>query len=670
MLVTRRSNLKDLKFDKDTKGGGSSGQPYLKGGLPENSPAGESLANTVRFSKDYPLRGGASSLIFSTQDTIRVSRFLNGFPEGALFTTKQVGLQRSNPLMETGDRGTRFTLDGSVANINTQRYNLNANLLVQVASQGTGIHIPRAGFNTNDLRDPQNKYEYIVKERNEQGLNRLEALYNTKIQNNLLDSTVSPFIKERLGISDFNENILFDYPGGPGSSYGLGNTIIPRVTDTTISYQNYISNPRGFTKDSYNPTFNVLSKENPYNVSSIAAIWNNSNIDNFIQAEILEDQFGIPNNTQIIPFISESFIGENSTKYQQSSPDFIRPVGDIKNENESFSPFSNTLKYNQLLKSKETSGGKFKLQDFRKFTDASTLASNYGNNDPSGSVRIETRLKLGDPGARTRSNRKYINDVNNGVGQDKINLIPLYSSTGDPIQNNNVRDMIKFCIEVMDNDTLGSTTPLHFRAYITNFSDNIGATWNGQKYMGRGEDFYTYQGFTREVSFNLKVAAQSKQEMMPLYQKLNYLASSLHPDYSNSGFMRGNLHKLTIGEWFYRTPGILKSMNVSIKDDYPWEIKYNEPETSKFDLKDFQKSVQPSNHKNGNIAKGETELFQNSNSDADMMELPQILDISFTFTPILNNLPRLAKQGSNFTTGSILISDHGEQENFIKRIIN
>jgi hypothetical protein len=262
MLVTRKSNLKDLKFDKDTRGGGSSGQPYLKGGLPENSPAGEALADVVRFSKDYPLRGGASSLIFSTQDTIRVSRFLNDFPNGALFTSKQIGLERSNPLMETGDRGTRFTLDGSTANINTQRYNLNANLLAQVASQGTGIHIPRAGFNTNDLLDPKNKYEYIVKERNEEGLNRLEALYNTKIQGKTLDPSVSLYLKERTGISDLNTEIL-NYPGGPGSSYGLGNTLIPRVTDTSNSYQTYITNPKGFTKEGYNPIFKE-SKENSY----------------------------------------------------------------------------------------------------------------------------------------------------------------------------------------------------------------------------------------------------------------------------------------------------------------------------------------------------------------------------------------------------------------------
>ena len=52
-----------------------------------------------------------------------------------------------------------------------------------------------------------------------------------------------------------------------------------------------------------------------------------------------------------------------------------------------------------------------------------------------------------------------------------------------------------------------------------------------------------------------------------------------------------------------------------------------------------------------------------------MMELPQVLNISFTFTPILNNLPKLAKENGKFTATPILISDHGIQENFIKRIV-
>jgi hypothetical protein len=320
--------------------------------------------------------------------------------------------------------------------------------------------------------------------------------------------------------------------------------------------------------------------------------------------------------------------------------------------------------YSKLLASKGSDLAQSELQDFRSKTiEPTPQAKNYA--DPL--INIETRLSIGSPGSRKNSQRFNINEIN-PKGQDKINLLPLYTSTGDPIQDNGVRDIIKFAFEVIDNDNPAQTVPLHFRAYVTNFSDNIGAEWDSKKYMGRGENFYTYQGFTREISFNLKVAAQSKQEMMPLYQKLNYLASSLHPDYQEgTGFMRGNLHKLTIGEWFYRTPGVLKSMNVTIEDIYPWEIKYTEPETRRFTGSDFPKNVDPnSSWKNGTNSSNSP--FEDSNSDADMMELPQVLSINFTFSPILNNLPKLAKDKfGNFTATPILISDHGN-ENFVKRV--
>jgi hypothetical protein len=589
MLVTRKSNLKDLKFDKDTRGGGSSGQPYLKGGLPENSPAGEALADVVRFSKDYPLRGGASSLIFSTQDTIRVSRFLNDFPNGALFTSKQVGLERSNPLMETGDRGTRFTLDGSTANINTQRYNLNANLLAQVASQGTGIHIPRAGFNTNDLLDPKNKYEYIVKERNEEGLNRLEALYNTKIQGKTLDPSVSSFLKERTGISDLNTEIL-NYPGGPGSSYGLGTTLIPRVTDTTISYQDYISNPKGFTNIKYNPSLtgeNLTTKFNTFTNSDSRPI---------------EDGFKLRTFNTI----------KNIDTSLQQSKEYIRPTNNIKSENEFISPFSNTLKYDQLLTYKNFSDTPPILQDFRQFTDAEKLAKSFDYSE----FNIESRIGVGSPGSRTREKRDnfYTPFIE---GQDKINMSPIYKRSSDtPVEDDSedTRDLIKFVIEVLDNDTT-QTDRMHFRAFITNFSDNIGAEWSDSRYMGRGEKFFTYQGFTRQVGFTFIVAAQSVQEMEKIYQKVNYLASTLHPDYNTNGFMRGNLHRLTIGEYFYRTPGIITSMNISVEDNYPWEIKMRQPELS-----------------------GTT--GDPTNDDRGQMEVPQILKIQMSFNPIMDQLPR------------------------------
>jgi hypothetical protein len=258
-------------------------------------------------------------------------------------------------------------------------------------------------------------------------------------------------------------------------------------------------------------------------------------------------------------------------------------------------------------------------------------------------------------------------------------MIPLYSDAADPfLHKPEARDLIKFAFEVISNDSTGTTkrynkegqidditdaitTKVHFRAFLTNFSDNHGSEWASQKYMGRGENFYAYQGFTRDVSFQFKVAAQSKQEMLPLWQKLNYLASSLYPDYqTGTSFMRGNLHRLTLGEYFYRTPGILKSMNISVDDNYPWEIKYSEPETQKvFATQDFT-----------NITNRGKYDFINSNSDADMMELPQVINVSCTFTPILSELPSLSKLTENGGGKHILISGHGFQENFIDRIPN
>jgi hypothetical protein len=624
-----KSSLKNLRVDKDRPFGGSSGLPYIKGGLPEDSPGGEELANLARFNSDGNIRGGLFSIVSSTTDTIRISRFLNDFPKGLLFTSKQIGLQKSNPKIETGTRGDV---------LNTQVYS-NSNLLAQIALQGTGEHIPRPGFNTNNLRNDENKYEKIVKDKSTDE-NRLVTLYNNKIAP--ASSKILPDNLDKLGISDL-PNELFNYTGGPGSSYGDGDTFIPRVVNTTTSYDNYIANT------------SFLQSVPEEGIFALSKFWNKT-----------------------YKSLSEVSTTEGNTNYQELVGTIRNNSGEINDLDGNIIYLGNTMGYDKILTQSPNLSNQ--IQDFRQNAiDPNPLASNYSNP----LVEINSRLNMGNPGSRTRANRglNSINNINNILGQDKINLTPLYNYSGDPIQDKGARDMIKFCIEVISNDNTSQTSPLHFRAYITDFSDNIGAEWDSKKYMGRGENFYTYQGFTREVSFKLTVAAQSKQEMMPLYQKLNFLASSLHPDYSSGGFMRGNLHKLTIGEWFYRTPGILKSMNVSIDNNYPWEIKYTEPETgtqvdntnnrTSFGAKDFQKNVPQNFSKIKNIKPEIGENFQNSNSDADMMELPQILSIQFSFVPILNNLPRLAKDiNGNFTPTPILISDHGDKENFIKRIVN
>ena len=608
-----KSSLKNLKFDKDTPGGGSSGLPYIKGGLPEDSPAGEYLADLARYSSNGNVRGGLYSIAASTEDTIRISRFLTDFPKGLLFTSKQVGLQKSNPKIETGTRGDV---------LNTQVYNLNSNLLAQIAVQGTGEHIPRPGFNVSNLLKEENKYEKIVSGKSTDE-NRLVTLYNNKI----LPPTgkVLPNNLEALGISDLPTE-LFNYAGGPGSSYGDGDTFIARAVNTVDSYDNYIAKT------------SILQSIPQEGIFALSKLWNKT-----------------------FPEVSTT---EKNTDYQQK-------IGSIRNESNSIldldgnvTYLGNTQKYSQLL-SNSGSGVTPTLQDFRQKTDSKLLSDSVsyftGGRNGKGFNR-ETRIGLGNPGSRTREQRSNFY-IANTTGQDKINMTPIYRKSIDtPVErdSDDVRDLIKFCIESIDNGHPDQTNRMHFRAFITNFSDNIGADWSGQKYMGRGENFYTYQGFSREVGFTFVVAAQAVQEMEKLYQKLNYLASTLHPDYSGQGFMRGTIHQLTIGEYFYRTPGIITSMNITVEDDYPWEIKMKQPEV---EVEDAAIAVS-------------SQLFNQippkediANNDRGQMEVPQILKIQMNFKPIMNRLPQkgfqepiLVSAGRNI--GSFIANNYLERDDF------
>ena len=278
-----------------------------------------------------------------------------------------------------------------------------------------------------------------------------------------------------------------------------------------------------------------------------------------------------------------------------------------------------------------------KITDFRKdVMDPSSIASStYSDPD----VNIATRVGIGNPGSRpendrTNPNTPYI------VGQDRVNMKDIVKNVGGSLFNKaeGTRDLIKFSFETILNSNTTKVNATHFRAYLTGYSDSHSAEWSAKRYSGRGENFYTYQGADRDVSFNFKVAAQSKQEMVPLYRKLNYLVSTLYPDYSSAGSMRGNITKLTIGDLFVRQPGVLTSLNLTVADDYPWEIA-------------FQENV---------AAGGAGELV---NEDLKMLEVPQIIDVAVSFKPILSILPQAGydiDSGNNINT-PILIASQGQQ---------
>jgi hypothetical protein len=206
-------------------------------------------------------------------------------------------------------------------------------------------------------------------------------------------------------------------------------------------------------------------------------------------------------------------------------------------------------------------------------------------------------------------NRSY--RVGSGA-QDSINLTPIFSSSVD---NTNIvtingstytiEDLAKFRIEAINSDNpTGATNWMVFRAYITGITDSFNGEWNDIKYNGRGENFYVYAGFNRLFNISFKVAALSEAEMLPMWQKLNYLASNLTPDYASNGLMRGPFMRMTVGNYLYRQPCIISSLTYSIIDDAPWEISISNP---------------------GVDSKNRTKI---------LYELPQIMEVNLSIIPV------------------------------------
>ena len=575
MLRDLTSNLTDLRYSKDIRGGGYSGQPFIKRSAPETRDQLNSLS-TEALSLDYPIRGGSYEELAAREDFARIDRFLLSYPQGKAFLDKQKGLMFSNPKIETGQSG---------GFANTRAYSDGRNLMTQIAEGGTGFHHPNAGTTLQDLEFTQNKYEYIVSHKTKEQ-NRLVSLVNFKVNNKVTsDSPFANNIATNLGINTFDKGELFFYTGGPGSVYGLGNTIIQRATNNLGAPINTQDAPSFIGPNYKNDVYGNEVQARP--ITEI-------NYSNLLG---LSPTFNITDSENEIEGSNISNIS------QQSSPQFIRAdKAPIVQNFDTDNLFNYTMGYNQIRKRQQSLPGTLGVTDFRNdVIDPSIVAkSNYKE------YNITTRVGIGNPGARPANLRTDINTPFES-GQDTINMSDVTSRDDKNGIGSFPRDLVKFAFETINNNNTSKTTATFFRAFLTGYNDSHSAEWAASRYTGRGENFYTYQGFDRIVNFNFKIAAQSKQEMRFLYRKLNYLLSTLYPDYNSAGFMRGNITKLTIGDLFVRTPGILEQLQLNVDDQYAWEIAMDEPE---------------------------------GGDSKDMLETPQIMDVGVQFKPILNTLPK------------------------------
>ena len=513
---------------------------------------------------DFLLRGGINAASDSLEDIRRLGKMFadTKSPNGLLFVAKQQLLSRTAVRTQTNG----VLNEGVYTPLSTLS---QAGLIIY------GNHLNKQGdpfANSGAYSVNESLYGVKVKPSQPTEENRL-----IKLTQGATNSIPIPYDGNNVILNNGSINVM-TYTGGPGSILGAGNT---NIRYSTISQTPLTKSPKAV---------NFTSTENS--------------------------------------------VGQNDYAY---SADLIAlPYVTVNNDN-------------SLSRISSTSNGSYaspKAQDFRVALRSQLEGISRKNADESGATALSQpytlegatnftqRVNIGDPGQRGNNNYSdYVKGVLNkqgksayssGLGLDKINSLPIYRSqnvdTSQP-----VNDFVKFRIAVIDNDSPNFKTFMHFRAFLGAISDSYNANWSNFNYLGRGENFYTYNGFTRNISLSWTVAAQSKEELIPMYKKLNYLASSLTPDYSPNGYMRGNLVQLTIGGYIYEQPGIITGLTYEMQDDTPWEIGIGTTPGSE---------------------------------DPTVKELPHIIRVTgFNFIPIQRFLPRTQQNGYTLNKGTLNTED-------------
>ena len=534
-LLDLTTDLKSLRHGKDRIGGGSSKEPFVTDSV--NSTPGDTGG------PDFLLR--ANTLSRTGDDLSRIGQFMLT-PKGLQFAAKQNLLSRTSVKIQT--KG-----DISFNPINDGVY-LPTSTLAQIAVNAEGGHLLKqginpfrnttaAGANTGigfldnildaDLPLDQALYVKQVPQYQSISENRLVELRDTKIaigQSNAANNPVESFLDKitSSGVGGFFggvlNNLIKPINGNNGLNISQNPNEILRYTGGPGSFAGVGETGIGrtiFSQDYKTPNSYVL---------------NMSNIISRAGVNTTDERYGV------------------YTSKGQTQSDFRKS-----------------------LIGTQTSGGGPK--------DILSTSLNY--NEPN--QTITGRVNMGDPGRKGRNLINYNIGVQEGGKPsgplDKINALPLYQGTQMNSDTAEINDLVKFRIGIMDNNKSYPSPPneetnvstpyktyIHFRSFIDSFSDNYSANWSKQNFMGRGEAFHRYGGFERTISMAWTVAALSIDELIPMYQKLNYLASSLAPNYSKEGYMQGNIAYLTMGGYCYEQPGIITGLNISPIKESPYEI--------------------------------------------------------------------------------------------------
>ena len=113
-----------------------------------------------------------------------------------------------------------------------------------------------------------------------------------------------------------------------------------------------------------------------------------------------------------------------------------------------------------------------------------------------------------------------------------------------------------------------------FRATITTLDDSFSPEWSAVKMIGRADPNYHYGGYSRDMSLSFTVYATDRDEVKPIWRKLNALAGYTAPTYDSGSIgLIGPWMRITVGDLLIQQPVIMDSLQLQLMDaDTTWEI--------------------------------------------------------------------------------------------------
>jgi hypothetical protein len=605
------TSLKSLKFGQT--GGVGDTKPYIVTDI-NTVDRGFNSFRMTKFDDGF-IRGGAvGSLNAGLTDTLRIGKFLTDFPKGPLFITKQVGLQLSNPRLETkqlptNKTGTSFIgrIGATVLNLAnkinnlvggpTRIYNLGINTLAQVPLNALGGHIVRHGF--LPVQNETQKYFSVVTENNKNGNNRLENLYNTLLADT--DTRVNFFKNNRY--STLSKTIIDTYISGPGSFYGIGRTTIRRTTYTADKAKIRESLNIGVAKskridddiklytskdDSIFRKYNsILSQEQRLNPQNEWKGAYSQSLDQSLQISANKSRNGF----YVLPDQEPTSSFTNRFKYDKSFNPIntflnLDPTGrneqnryDIPEATSEDRITSVSASYNIV-----SEGVTSRVEGIAVFEE--NINTSIANFLPKTSNKTYNELvtnKVLKTDFRVPSTLDVFPGIVNKEFKDIDGIINRHSTgSNNPLDYNynllgledtydrNDASILKVIFTQIDPFSGTALNVLPFSAYITGYSETYNSNWDDIKYNGRSEFLYTFNSYRKTATFKLMIPVFSPDQLKDKHNRLKLLQRGLAGKYKDNR-LGGIITRINLGYYLYGAACIINNLTINIPDDASWD---------------------------------------------------------------------------------------------------